>query len=290
MRQIIIYFKLLRAHNCFIALLAVAVGQYLTAGFLSDQLNHFAMAAAFFVCAFGNLVNDIRDVESDRINHPQRALPTGAVTIERARTLSFFLLIISLVLTFWLSWPGRIIVVAGLIVVTLYNLYLKRLPYWGNLSVSILSGFTFILGGTETIAASGAGLAGLISFPGSAIPAIFAVLMHFGREIIKDVADIGGDVIDNSRTAPIKHGKAIPLGVAYLLFLFLIIFSIAVYLIGWFGPIYLYITLSLISLPLVAQMVLLGFSPDSKRCLLVSTIVKFQMIPGIIALILGKNF
>lgn len=271
-------------------MIAVAVGQYLTAGFVAPHLNHFAMAAAFFVCAFGNLVNDIRDVESDRINHPCRALPTGAVSIERARTLSFFLLIISLVLTFWLSWPGRIIVLAGLIVVTAYNLYLKRLPYWGNFSVSILSGLTFILGGTETLAVTGERLVALFVFPGAAIPAIFAVLMHSGREIIKDVADIKGDLLEGSRTAPVCQGKPIPLLVAYVLFLILILFSIAVYWWGWFSPLYLCLVIVLIDLPLVAQMVLLGFDPDAKRCLVVSSIVKFQMIPGIIALILGKNF
>ncbi len=271
-------------------MLAVAVGQYLTVGFIPEHLNHFALAAAFFVCAFGNLVNDIRDVDSDKINHPKRALPTGAVSIDRARTLSCFLLIISLILTIWLSWPGRVIILAGLILVTLYNLSLKRLPYWGNLAVSLLSGFTFLLGGIETIDATGDHLLALFTFPGPMIPAIFGLLMHFGREIIKDVADIGGDAIDNSRTAPIKHGKATPLAIAYFLFLILMIFSIVVYWVGWFKPVYLYMTLGFVILPLIVQMVLLGLNPDAKRCLMISSIVKLQMIPGIIALILGKNY
>ncbi len=261
-----------------------AVGQYLSPPADGLGLSGAAMAVSFFVCGFGNIFNDICDLDSDRINHSDRALPSGRLTKGQSTVTAAYFLIISLVLMIWLSAPGRIIVIAALILLVWYNLKLKHISYWGNLTVSLLGALTCIQGGAV------AGMGGIMILPGPIIPAVFAFLMHFGREIIKDIEDVVGDSDNGSRTAPIKAGSGPPLIGAYLLFILMIGLSITVYLLGWFNIVYLVIILPLVVLPLLGQMYWLGFNPDQKASRRVETLVKLEMIPGIVALIAGRSY
>jgi geranylgeranylglycerol-phosphate geranylgeranyltransferase len=265
--------------NCLIASLAVAVGQYLSPATTDLPLNPFTMAAAFFVCAFGNIINDILDIDSDQINHPHRVLPSGRLSMAQARTLAFLFLIVSLGLVFVLDIVGGLIVVIAIILVTWYNIKLKHTAYWGNVAVSILGSMTFILGGTI------AGFEHVFVLPGAIIPAVFAFLMHFGREIVKDIEDRSGDAKAGSNTAPVRSGSLTPLIIVYLLFGLLTAASLFVYFVGWYNITYLYITIGFIYLPLAGQLIWLGFHPDSKKCHRVSVLIKLQMLPGIIALV-----
>ena len=242
------------------------------------------MAVSFFVCGFGNILNDLCDIESDRINHPHRVLPSGRLTVGRARVFGFYFMVISLVLLFWLSLPGKLIVLMALVLLVWYNFRLKHTAYWGNLTVSILAGLAFIQGGAV------AGFEGIFVLPGAVVPAAFAILMHSGREIIKDVEDISGDSLSGSRTAPVKSGSRWPLSMAYFVFTILIICSIVVYLLGWYNSVYMAITTGLVILPLIGQIFWLGLSPDRTRCHLVGTLVKLEMLPGILALIIGRAY
>lgn len=278
------YVSFIRFPNCLIAAAAVAVGQYLSPATSASPLDPFAMAAAFFVCAFGNIINDIRDLDADRINHPDRALPSGTISLSRARTLSFLFLIMALLATMALTWLGKLLVVSATVLVIWYNLHLKHTAYWGNLVVSVLGAMAFLLG------AAAGGIKALVELPGPLIPAGFAVIMHFGREVIKDIQDRAGDAAAGSRTAPIRSGSAVPLAVVYTAFALVIMLSAAVYLRGWFNRRFFYIVLFFIWLPLVVQSAWLRFSPEPARCRIISGIIKIQMVAGIIALVIGKDY
>ncbi len=278
------YFTLIRFTNGLTAMAAVAVGQYLGSAGEGFAVNPYTMAAAFFVCGFGNIINDILDLESDRVNHPRRALPSGAITVERAKTLAFIFLLISLVLLIKINGPGRLIVLAAIILVILYNLRLQHTPYWGNIAVALLGAMTFLLGGSVY------GYAAMIALPGPSIPAVFALLMHGGREIIKDIEDRPGDELAHSRTAPVVSGAMRPLAVSSIVFAALIALSLAVYLNGWFNKIYLYIVMTSIYLPVPVQFIGLAIAPKRRNFRLVSSLIKIEMIIGLIALIVGRNY
>ncbi len=266
------------------ASLGVAVGQYLSSSSGNLPLNSYGMAAAFFVCGFGNILNDILDIDSDRINHPQRALPSGQITLGQAKALALLFFLVSIALLIPLNGPGRIIVVLAVLLLVWYNFKLKHTAYTGNIAVSLLGGLTFLLGGTVV------GIDMAPALPGPVIPAVFAFLMHFGREIIKDISDLTGDAVTGSQTAPVLKGTTVPLIIAYLLFLLLIILSVSVYLLDWFNTVYFIITLLLVIVPLIWQLIRLGIKPGRGKCRLAAALIKLQMLPGIIALILGKNY
>jgi 4-hydroxybenzoate polyprenyltransferase len=70
---------------------------------------------------------------------------------------------------------------------------LKKTPL-ANVVVSILTGFSFLLGGILT------------ENPWCAYPFIFSILLHMPREIIKDIMDRPGDERFGVRSIPIVYG------------------------------------------------------------------------------------
>lgn len=284
MHQIIAYLRLIRPHNCAIAAVGVWVGQYLLPVRNESAPDIAAMLAAFLICGFGNILNDILDIDSDRINHPHRPLPSGAVSTTGAWIGAGALLAFAAYVLFLLTAFGRAICIGAILVLILYNYSLKHRPFVGNLLVSLLAGLTFILGGAR----GGAGVA--LALPGPLIPAAFAFLMHFGREIIKDIQDMAGDNASGSRTAPVRYGMTASLISAYITYLLLIASTLAAYLIGWFSISFLYINLACLYLPILLQFVWLGYRPTSAKCQTVSFLLRLEMLPGLVALIVGRKF
>lgn len=283
-RALLAYLSLIRIPNCLIASAAVAVGQYLSPSAQGLPLNRVAMAAAFFVCGFGNIVNDILDIKSDAVNHPRRPLPSRKVTVGGAKALAAMFLLISLGLACFLNAVGLLIVTIALVLLTLYNVWLKHTAFGGNIIVAFLGGVTFVFG------ASSAGFAGITELPGAAIAGIFAFLMHFVREIIKDVQDSAGDKAVGSGTGPVKTGIDSSLILASVVFGILICMGAGVYYLGWFNKYFLILSIAAIYLPGIGQFLWLTKSPDSDRCRVVSTLLKIEMLPGIVALLVGKSY
>ncbi|MDD4050468.1 MAG: geranylgeranylglycerol-phosphate geranylgeranyltransferase [candidate division Zixibacteria bacterium] len=284
MKSLPAYLSLIRIHNCLMASLGVAVGHYLSPGAGSPTKYIYAMAAAFFVCGFGNVVNDLLDIDSDRINHPARPLPSGRLNCRQAVGLAAMFLILSLALMIPLNVSGRVIVMGALVLVTWYNLALKHTAFFGNVAVSLLAGFTFILGGAE------GGYKTIAAMPGAAVGAALAFLMHLAREIVKDIEDQTGDATVGGGTAVLKFGSKTATAAVWLVFLALAAGSVGAYTAGWFNGVYLTLVLGLVVLPLGVMLGWMSLSPDRRRCRLVSIILKLQMLIGTVALIIGKQY
>lgn len=90
--------------------------------------------------------------------------------------------------------PG--LIAAGVAIALIaYALWLKRLGPAGNLMIAALSAATFPYGAV----ANGA-------LGRSWIPAIFALVYHLGRELVKGMEDMEGDRGRNVRTAALRWG------------------------------------------------------------------------------------
>ena len=73
--------KIFRPENVIITFVAVIVGAIISTGIKSLQLNIIWGAVSLaFACAAGNVINDIYDIEIDKINKPNRVLPTGSLS------------------------------------------------------------------------------------------------------------------------------------------------------------------------------------------------------------------
>ncbi|MCI4353458.1 MAG: geranylgeranylglycerol-phosphate geranylgeranyltransferase [Thermoplasmata archaeon] len=163
-----------------------------------------AATSTAFVTAGGNVINDLLDRESDRINHPDRPLVTGTISLAVARWTAAGLLIgavaVSVPVVLVRPLVG-VLLAAALGTLLSYEFRLKSAGFGGNLLVASLTGLVFLYGG----AASGMPLA-VAPF---ALMALFATL---SREVIKDMEDLIGDV--NRRTLPRVRGMATASAVA----------------------------------------------------------------------------
>ncbi|HKV89643.1 MAG TPA: UbiA family prenyltransferase [Thermoplasmata archaeon] len=137
------------------------------------------------VTAGGNVLNDYLDLETDRTNHPDRPLVTGAVTPRSARVAAATLLalggvsIVPLLAEAPLLVPIFAVAVAALLG---YELRLKSSGFAGNLLVAFLTGAVFLYGGAAV------GNVGVVA-PFAAM----AFAATLSRELIKDMEDAEGD-------------------------------------------------------------------------------------------------
>jgi geranylgeranylglycerol-phosphate geranylgeranyltransferase len=263
---------------------AVWLGGYLSGSYNYANSNLFwACLAIALICGAGNAHNDYLDIEVDKVNHPRRPLPMGElppyVAMLTAFVLSFFGIIAAIVA----GLPVLAAIILYIISLALYNSHLKRFPLWGNLTVSVMGGATFLVGGLAV------SLSTLFDFPGSAVPALFAFLMHFGREIVKDTADVKGDRVAGYITFPARVGERAALLSISIIFSILIGLTFVAIIYGWYRPVFWIITVFLIDLPLVVAVVYLWVSQDVRRFTIAGSLFKILMILGLAAFGLGKS-
>jgi 4-hydroxybenzoate polyprenyltransferase len=161
------------------------------------------MAAVFN--AGNNALNQIYDLEIDRINKPKRPLPSGRITVRQA----WIFTIVSYVATWTLAWvvaPGGRrecfwIVVAATIATWIYSappLRTKRLGIWANVTIAIPRGVLLKVAGWSAVKT-------IVGFEPWYIGAIFGLFL-LGASTTKDFADMEGDARGGCRTLPLRYG------------------------------------------------------------------------------------
>lgn len=188
------WLRLLRLPNAVVAGLGTTLGHACLPGPLewgSAVLGSLSMA---LLAAAGNAHNDLLDLAADRINRPDRPLPSGRLTPKAAAWTAGLLYAAAFALAFPLGFRTGNLVVGMGILLALYNLRLKALPLVGNLAVALLCALAVYLPEVPRQPLY------------TLIPALFAFLTTVAREIAKDAEDISGDRAVGWRTFPIACG------------------------------------------------------------------------------------
>ncbi|HEY6625870.1 MAG TPA: UbiA family prenyltransferase, partial [Ignavibacteriaceae bacterium] len=82
--------KIVRPLNFLITFISVIVAAVICLPGYGIELNVFLAAlSASLVMASGNIINDIYDIDIDRVNKPSRPLPSGKISIKEAYILYF---------------------------------------------------------------------------------------------------------------------------------------------------------------------------------------------------------
>jgi len=165
-----------------------------------------ALMAAMLNAA-SNAINQIYDLEIDRVNKPKRPLCTGALTIGQAWGFTIFSFVVAWVLA-WLADPiGRHecfwIVLFTSVLVWAYSappLRTKRHGIWANVTIAIPRGMLLKVAGWSTVKT-------VMGVEPWFIGAIFGLFL-LGAASTKDFADIEGDRKGGCRTLPIEYGVA----------------------------------------------------------------------------------
>ncbi len=162
-----------------------------------------AMAAV--LNAGNNALNQIYDLDIDRVNKPKRPIPTGRISIAGAWWFSVVTYALALVLA-WLVAPGGRhecfwLVAVAVVCTLLYSVppfRTKRLGIWANVTIAIPRGVLLKVAGWSSVKT----IAGIEPWY---IGAIFGLFL-LGATTTKDFADMEGDRRGGCRTLPIQYG------------------------------------------------------------------------------------
>jgi 4-hydroxybenzoate polyprenyltransferase len=180
------------------------------------------MAAA--LNAASNAINQIYDLNIDRVNKPKRPLPSGAMSMGEAWAFTIASFVVAWILA-WLAAPeGRRecfwIVVFTSVLVWAYSappFRTKRHGLWANVTIAIPRGLLLKVAGWSTVKT-------IFGAEPWYIGAVFGLFV-LGASSTKDFADIEGDSADGCQTLPILYGvrKAAWMIAPFFVFPFLLI-------------------------------------------------------------------
>jgi 4-hydroxybenzoate polyprenyltransferase len=209
-REFPLYFKFLsllsvvRGYNIVI----VVIAQYLAAIFIFSPekslkfvlLNlhlYFTVLATICVIAAGYIINNFYDSETDLINRPFKSKLDRIVSQATKLRIYFFLNFVGVLIAFLVSWRAAFFFSVYIFMIWFYSHKLKKMPLIGLMVGAILSItpffaiFVFYKNFSEVIF----------------IHAAFLFFILLIRELIKDLENLKGDLVQNYITIPVKYGE-----------------------------------------------------------------------------------
>lgn len=270
-----------------------------------DHLHYFyGVLCSISLAAAGYIINDLHDVETDKINKPQRRVIDVKITKNTANQLYIGLNLVALGTGYLISKAAGMpnlwmlpLVATGLLY--FYAISLKKIPVIGNLVVSFLTALPIILvaffdilpslneenkewvkGGVYIIAAY----------------SLFAFWTNFIREIVKDAEDYDGDKKQGYSTLAVILGKEQIRFVIIFLTIVLIAFT------GFYNyslvnnwmlsegntqdlvsAIYIFLS---INIPILLFMYSIIKAKNAQHFKLSSRIIKFIMLTGMLSMLI----
>ncbi len=225
------FIRLIRPWNLLIIVLTMCVVRYcIISPVISSWGLHLTMkdlhfglliAAVTFIAAAGYIINDYFDVRIDRINKPGEVVVDKGVKRRVAMITHLAFNGIGVLLGIFVSWKNELLSVGSIIFIFaasalwFYSTDFKRKFLIGNIVVSLLSAliaFLPVLFELPSLAlhfsaefrAGGFSYNSIISI--ALALSIFAFLISWARELIKDMQDIPGDKEFGCKTFPIVLG------------------------------------------------------------------------------------
>lgn len=258
------------------------------------------MLATVFIAAGGYVINDYFDVKIDRINRPDELIVTRSISKPSAMRLSMVLsgtgIICGIAAAGMLrSWTLGIlfVIIPGLL--WFYSSSYKRLFMVGNLIIALLAGVAPMIVAMANVAILQLRYGTILAY--TTLPhdiyawvggfALFAFLLTWIREIIKDMQDQMGDRELECHSMPVVWGeKWTKVFVTGLIVLTIALvghlwYHVLPFPIGWSSLSTRYIALGIVT-PMICTLWLLWAAKipsDYKTC---QQVVKFTMLIGML--------
>ena len=183
--------------------IGAAPREALAAQILVPPLVGSVMAA--LLNAGNNALNQIFDLEIDRVNKPKRPLPSGRLTIPEVWWFTGIMYVLALVLAWLVTRDGRHecfwLVAIAVVCTFLYSVppfRTKRLGIWANVTIAFPRGMLLKVAGWSSAKT-------IFGIEPWYIGAIFGLFL-LGATTTKDFADMEGDRRGGCRTLPIQYG------------------------------------------------------------------------------------
>ena len=279
--KVLSLFSVVRGYN----ILVMVIAQYLTSAFilahdkplrevLFDPNLFFLILASSTAIAAGYIINNFYDSEKDLINRPKKTMLDRVVSQRTKLSVYFILNFASIFFASYVSFRAVVFFSIYIFVIWLYSHRLKKILFLGNLVASVLTITPFFVifiyyKNFETVIF---------------IHATFLYLMIVMRELVKDLENMQGDLVQNYQTLPLVYGEKWS---KFFLAVCTMLAGIPIYLlitrfeIGYMDY-YFYISVLL----LVIFLLLVYFSTAKWQYLLLHNILKLIIVAGVFGILL----
>ncbi len=185
-------------------LMIIFVTQFLTGYFLLSfplrRLISFdfgvLVLTTIMIAAAGYIINDYYDQKIDMVNRPKKVV-VGVILKRRLALISHTLLNFGAIgLAFLVDPLIALVHFLSAFGLWFYSNHLRRLPFLGNLTIGLLTGMILLI----------VAIFFRVTDPMTLIYALFAFLVSFTREIIKDIEDVKGEAAFGCSTIPVIWG------------------------------------------------------------------------------------
>ncbi len=184
------------------------------------NLNFFLLVlSVLLIAGAGNIINDYFDVKADRVNKPERLIVGKFIKRRWAIMLNWIFNATGLTLAIYLSivygnWFIALIAFITINFLWFYSAVYKRKLFVGNILVALMVGivplyvmiYNFPFDGYALNIQDTQKLGNWFIYEVIFIISIIAFVINLMREIIKDIADIRGDMHLSAKTVPIALG------------------------------------------------------------------------------------
>lgn len=274
-------FSVVRGYN----ILVLIVAQYLTSAFILapelplrdiffDDNLFFLILSSATVIASGYIINNFYDSEKDLINRPKKTMLDRFVSQRTKLSVYFILNLLAIFFASYVSFRAVLFFSIYIFAIWLYSHRLKRILFVGNLVASILTITPFFVvfvyyKNFETVIF---------------IHATFLYLMIVMRELVKDLENMQGDLLQNYQTIPIVYGERLSkffLSILSVLAVIPILLLVTRFDTGYMDY-YFYVSLGL----LIFFLLFLYYSKAKWQYLLLHNILKLIIVVGVFSILL----
>ncbi len=291
--KIVSLFSVIRGYNIPIIILA----QYLSAIFILApekraldilfDINLFLIVfASAITIASGYIINNFYDNQKDLINRPNKSMLDRLVSQATKLKVYFALNFTAVLLALLVSFKVFLFFSAYIFLIWFYSHKIKKYTVIGNLTATLMAVIPFFAISLhyyysltfEEIITNKSHFAVIFAH------AAFLSLLILIREMIKDLENIKGDLVNDYRTIPVRFGEVVSkqiITILTLLTVFPVYILIAVYDIGYMD-IYFYVAL----IVLIFFLNYLWKSRDKVQYVKLHNVLKFLIVGGVFCIVL----
>ncbi len=279
-KKIISLLSVIRGYN----ILVLIIAQYLASIFIFSPGNSirnvifdfdllYIVLASICVVAAGYIINNFYDVKVDRINRPLKTGIDNYVKQETKLTLYFFLNFLGFIFGLFVSWRSALFFAVYIFGIWLYSHKLKKHPFTGLISATILTILPFF-----AVFVYYKNFSKIIF-----LHAVFLFLVIMVRELIKDLENIKGALANNYKTFSVVYGELKTKQLSLLLLLLAIVPATILFSYPALSYMRYYFYLALLTLTFVG--VYLWRSNQQEEYTFLHNILKLLLLIGVFCLV-----
>lgn len=285
------FLKLVRWFHELLAILPFVALYFIINYFINQSGQSCNLSAVNFIVlcfcvqlllAAGCILNDIMDIDIDKINKPHTHIIGRTISLKTAKLLfvvmTVLIIIFSTYISIYIFKEWAFIAICVYTLSFLYDIYFKRSPLLGNILMAALASFiplVILFFAKDCITMLHNPRIEVLIY----LYAVFPFLIIIARELSLDISDMEGDKADGCKTLPIVIGakKSKVVVVAFLL----LVIVLSAFLMYYYS--YFTITFSIIDVLLVVYIYKLRTTETRIEYIRIGRFLWFIMILGLVS-------